>query len=85
MARATSPEPPIQVNVHTARTTLSDLILRAEAGEEVIIARRGKPAVRLVPVAARPPRPFGLFRDQDVSGDLVGPLDDAELARREGA
>ena len=41
----------MQVNIHTAKTTLSELILRAGAGEDVVIARRGKPAVRLAPVA----------------------------------
>lgn len=40
----------IQVNVLEARTQLSRLLDRAEAGEEVIIARAGKPVVRLVPV-----------------------------------
>jgi prevent-host-death family protein len=42
----------MEVNVHEAKSTLSKLIVRAEAGEEVIIARAGKPAVRLVPVSA---------------------------------
>ncbi len=42
------------VNVHAAKTTLSKLIERAEHGEEVIIARAGKPAVRLTPVVATP-------------------------------
>jgi prevent-host-death family protein len=37
-------------NIHHAKTHLSKLIERAEAGEEVIIARAGKPAVRLTPV-----------------------------------
>lgn len=41
------------VNVHEAKTTLSDLIARAEAGEEIVIARANKPVVRLIPVAAR--------------------------------
>lgn len=40
------------VNIHAAKTNLSKLIERAEAGEEVVIARNGKPAVRLTPVAA---------------------------------
>ncbi len=70
----------MQVNVHTAKTTLSDLILRAQAGEEVVIARRGKPAVRLVPVLEGRARAFGRFRDLAVSGDVLGPLDDEELA-----
>ena len=38
------------VNIHAAKTHLSKLIERAEAGEEVIVARNGKPAVRLTPV-----------------------------------
>jgi prevent-host-death family protein len=41
----------VEVNVHHAKTHLSKLIQQAENGEEVIIARNGKPAVRLVPVA----------------------------------
>ncbi len=40
------------VNVHSAKTNLSKLLERAENGEEVIIARAGKPVVRLTPVAA---------------------------------
>jgi prevent-host-death family protein len=38
------------VNMHQAKTTLSRLVERALAGEEVIIARNGTPLVRLVPV-----------------------------------
>lgn len=38
------------VNMHDAKTRLSDLVARAEAGEEIVIARRNKPAVRLVRV-----------------------------------
>jgi prevent-host-death family protein len=44
----------MEVNVHHAKTNLSKLIAAAESGEEVIIARNGKPAVKLVLVA--PPR-----------------------------
>ena len=42
-------QPPI--NIHDAKAQLSSLIARAEAGEEIIIARANKPVVRLVPVA----------------------------------
>jgi prevent-host-death family protein len=42
------------VNIHAAKTNLSKLIQKAEAGEEVVIARNGKPAVKLTPVAAPP-------------------------------
>ncbi len=41
------------VNMHEAESQLSKLIVAAEAGDEVIIARRGKPAVRLVPVTSK--------------------------------
>jgi prevent-host-death family protein len=44
------------VNVHEAKTNLSELIARAEAGEEVVIARANKPVVRLVAVDKRPAR-----------------------------
>ena len=38
----------MEVNVHHAKTHLSKLIAAAESGEEVVIARNGKPAVKLV-------------------------------------
>lgn len=41
----------MEVNIHHAKTNLSKLIQQAENGEEIIIARAGKPAVKLVPVA----------------------------------
>jgi prevent-host-death family protein len=41
----------VEVNIHHAKTNLSKLIAAAEGGEEVIIARNGKPAVKLVLVA----------------------------------
>ena len=40
----------MEVNVHHAKTNLSKLIAAVESGEEVIIARNGKPAVKLVMV-----------------------------------
>jgi prevent-host-death family protein len=51
-------------NIHNAKTNLSKLIERAEAGEEVVIARNGKPVVRLQAVQQPKPdiprRPDGL-------------------------
>jgi prevent-host-death family protein len=41
------------VNIHTAKTHLSSLIADVEAGNEVIIARAGKPVAKLVPVGKR--------------------------------
>ena len=74
--------------VHNAKTNLSKLIEKAEAGEEVIIARRDTPAVRLVPVAAKAvQRQFGAYKGQaTVDEAFFEPLPDAELeAWRGGA
>jgi len=67
--------------VHDAKTNLSKLIEQAEAGEEVIIARRDKPAVRLVPIAdAKPQRRFGAYRGQITIDDaFFEPLPEEEL------
>jgi prevent-host-death family protein len=39
-----------QVNVHDAKTRLSEILSRVEGGEEIIIARAGRPVARLVPI-----------------------------------
>ena len=39
----------MQANMHEAKSKLSQLVERAEAGEEVVIAKSGKPVVKLVP------------------------------------
>jgi prevent-host-death family protein len=39
-----------QVGMHEAKTKLSQLVERAQAGEDIVIARNGKPVARLVPV-----------------------------------
>jgi prevent-host-death family protein len=48
----------MKVNILEAKNRLSELIRAAQAGEEVIIANRGRPAVKLVPTdaAERPPK-----------------------------
>ena len=38
-----------QIGIHEARPRLSELVRRAEAGEEIVIARYGKPVARLAP------------------------------------
>jgi len=53
------------VNVHAAKTQLSRLLERAEAGEEIVIGRAGKPIAKLVPyVSDRPKRVFGALKGQ---------------------
>lgn len=44
------------VNMHQAKTTLSRLVERALAGEEIVIARNGEPLVKLVPIPKEPKR-----------------------------
>lgn len=44
------------VNMHQAKSSLSRLVERALAGEDVVIARNGEPLVRLVPFLKREPR-----------------------------
>ena len=69
------------VTVHTAKTHLSRLIARAEAGEEVVIASGKIPVVRLVPVkVGKPERRFGAYRGRArVSAAFFAPLSDADL------
>lgn len=72
--------------VHDAKTNLSKLIERAERGEEVVIARGDKPAVKLVPVATtKPKRVPGAYKGQfTVPDSFFDPLPEVELAAWEG-
>lgn len=67
------------VNVHAAKTQLSQLLERAHAGEEIIIAKAGKPYARLVPLEPAPKRRLG-FVDAPISEAFFEPLPDDELA-----
>ena len=71
-----------QFTVHQAKTQLSKLIAAAERGEEVVIARRDKPAVRLVVANdLKPPRVFGSMKGLiDIGPEFFEPLPDDELA-----
>lgn len=70
------------VNIHEAKTHLSRLVERAERGEEIIIARSGRPVARLVPLAqSTERRVFGQMRGLiTVSDDFDDPLPDEMLA-----
>jgi prevent-host-death family protein len=74
----------MQYSVSTAKAQLSKLIDAALAGEEVVIARRSKPVVRLVPVPQSGFR-FGLL--EGVVGpvpDFLEPMSGEELRMWEG-
>ena len=69
------------VNVHEAKTHLSRLLERVEAGEEVVIARAGRPVARLVPyVRPREPRALGIWHGRVTIGPEFDEADD-EIAQ----
>jgi prevent-host-death family protein len=70
------------VNIHDAKTHLSRLVERVEAGEEVVIARAGRPVARLVPYRARrEPRQPGLLKGKvRLADDWDSPEVNAEIA-----
>ena len=69
------------VNVHHAKTHLSSLLSRAEAGEEVVIARNGRPVARLVGYKPRGKRQFGALKGSlAIDDSFFDPLPEAELA-----
>ena len=71
------------INIHQAKTQLSRLIERVNAGEEIVIAKAGRPVARLVPVGASAvPRTPGLMKGRirvgkDFDAPLPGDLLDA--------
>lgn len=74
----------MNINMLEAKTNLSKLVERALQGEEIIIARNGEPAVRLVPVRTQALRPIGLHAvagglSEDQLRESVAPLSEEEL------
>ena len=74
------------VNTHEAKTQLSRLLRRVAAGEEIIIANRGVPVARLVPVPQeKAQRVLGIFSGQfSVPDDFDAPLPEDVLELFEG-
>jgi prevent-host-death family protein len=84
------------LTIHKAKTQLSKLIARAEAGEEIVIARGKEPVVKLTPVAkAKASLPPGIIKGKRMPGLLkgkynlpdeffFGPLPEEELRAWEG-
>jgi prevent-host-death family protein len=66
------------VNLHAAKTHFSRLVDAAAAGEEIIIAKAGKPVAKLVPLAVqedRPKRRLGVLKGQAaIPADFDAPL-----------
>ncbi len=73
------------VNVHEAKSTLSAPLARVELGEEIVIARNGRPVAKLIPVVTETVREPGSWRHYPGWADftydpaLFAPVDDAAL------
>ena len=75
----------VTVNVREAKTHLSRLLAQVEAGEDVVIARRGKPVARLVSFQKPGKRQFGAMKGKiELDDSFFDPLPEEELALWEG-
>ena len=74
------------VNIHEAKSRLSELLRRVAAGEEVVIARAGKPVARLLPFDTPPaPRVPGTAKGLiSIGDDFDEPLPEGVLEEFEG-
>ena len=73
------------VNVHQAKTQLSRLLAQVEAGQEVVIARRGEPVARLVGCKPRSKRQPDVLKGKVVIPEsFFDPLPEEELKAWEG-
>lgn len=68
----------VVVNIHEAKTHLSRLLQQVAAGEDVVIAKSGKPVARLVPAEERVPREPGQWKGK-VTEAFFDPLPPEEL------
>ncbi len=64
------------INLYEAKTHLSELVERAAAGEEIVIAKAGTARARLMPLAATPPvrKPGAMKGDVWIADDFDDPL-----------
>jgi len=71
------------VNIHEAKTRFSRLVGRAHKGEEIIIAKAGKPYARLVPLSHKEEKRMPGIAKGSVTDAFFEPLPADELARWE--
>lgn len=74
----------IVVNVHEAKTHFSRLLEQAHAGQEIILAKAGKPYARLMPLASEPAQPRPGRLPGKVGDAFFEPLPEDELEAWEG-
>ena len=76
----------VTVNIHEAKTNLSCLLVKVEAGEDIIIARSGTPVARLVRFQKQGKRQFGSMKGRvRLDDSFFDPLPEEELAAWEGS
>jgi prevent-host-death family protein len=69
-----------QVNIHEAKTHLSRLIEEVETGEEIVVAKAGRPVAKLSPIRAKGRRKLGLLDGKfRIPDDFNAPLPDEIL------
>ncbi len=67
------------VNMHEAKTTLSQLVEQAEQGEEILLARAGEPVARIVALRTGTRRVLGQWRGRvQMADDFDAPLPSAD-------
>ena len=74
------------LNLYEAKTQLSKLVERAAAGEEIVIAKAGKPMAKLVPLGRKPLR-SGFLKGKvwmaddfdDTPEEIIGAFEDSEV------
>ena len=72
------------INIHEAKTHLSRLLERVHAGEEIILAKAGKPYARLIPLEKAPVQRRPGRLPGRVAAVFFEPLDEADLDQWEG-
>lgn len=77
----------LTINIHEAKTHLSRFVEQAAAGEEIIIAKAGKPIAKLVPLQSLPRhRNLGMFKGQlNVPSDFDAPISDEMITQFESS
>lgn len=69
------------INIHEAKTHFSKLIDAAISGKEIIIAKAGKPVVKLIPISKKKSRHFGKLKGKiKINSDFNSPLPDDLLS-----
>jgi prevent-host-death family protein len=81
-AKASSRKPK-QVNLYEAKTHLSELVERAALGEEIVIAKAGRPKAKIVPIESKAPAVKRVFGNNLLEISYLAPDWDAPMTKEE--